>query len=104
MEIPDFKDAPNFSLQSTSTRGGGGAGGGGGSGGGLFGNGDSSKEEEKGKTKEERAEDLVTLIRDTISPDIWVENGGTASVRYFNGNIVVRAPKYVHEAIGGAWD
>lgn len=110
MEIPDFTDAPNFDLQSTSTRGsaggqGGGGGGGGGGSGGLFGsNSDSNREQDKGKTKEERAEEILTLIKETISPDIWVDNGGTATIRYFNGSIVVRAPKYVQEAIGGAWD
>jgi hypothetical protein len=105
MEIPDFTDAPNFSLQSTSTTGGQGGGGGGG-GQGLFGGGSggSEREKEPTKTKDERADELLTMIKETISPDIWVDNGGTASIRYFNGSIVVRAPKYVHEAIGGAWD
>jgi hypothetical protein len=107
VEIPDFKDAPNFSLQSTSTRGGGASGsgaGGAGGGQGLFGSGNDSKPDEVTKTKDERAEELLTLIKETISPDIWSDNGGIATIRYFNGSIVVRAPKYVHEAIGGAWD
>jgi len=113
MEVPDFTDAPNFSLDSASTRGGGGGGGGRGGGGGgggggqgLFGGNSNSqdREQDKGKTREERADEILTLIKDTISPDIWADNGGTATIRYFNGSIVVRAPKYVHEAIGGAWD
>jgi len=112
LEVPDFTDAPNFSLDSQSTRGGGGGGGrgggggGGGSGQGLFGNSSNQQnsEQDKGKTKEERAEEILTLIKETISPDIWADNGGTATIRFFNGSIIVRAPKYVHEAIGGAWD
>jgi hypothetical protein len=74
--------------------GGGGGGFGGGSGGGGL-------TQEKIRTKQERADDLVTLIRETIRPEIWKENGGTAAVRYYNGNLIVTAPRSVHEAIGG---
>lgn len=110
MEIPQFTNAPSFSLESTSTRGSGsgsgsgGGGGGDGGGEGLFGGGDTDREDEVTPTKEERAEELLTLIKELISPDIWLDNGGTATIRYFNGNIVVRAPRFVHEAIGGSWD
>ena len=47
------------------------------------------------------ADQLVTLIRETIRPTIWKENGGTAAIRYYNGNLIVTAPRSVHEAIGG---
>lgn len=106
LEIPDFDNAPNFNLESTRAASGQGGGGGGGSGQGLFGNqqGQGEEDEEITKTKEERAQDLVDLIKDLIQPDIWVDNGGTASIRYFNGNLIVRAPRSVHEAIGGTWD
>jgi hypothetical protein len=40
----------------------------------------------------------------TIQPDVWTLNGGTASVRYFNGSLVVSAPRSVHEALGGPID
>src|SRR5687767_4917922 len=109
MEIPDFTDAPDFSLQSSSNSGGSGGGGnsgGGGGGGGLFGNSDSGNEDEEdeGMTKAERAEELLELIRETIYPDIWRENGGTASIRMFRESMDVTAPRIVHEAIGGTWD
>jgi hypothetical protein len=42
------------------------------------------------------------MIRETIRPEIWRENGGTASIRYYNGHLVVTAPRSVHEALGGA--
>jgi hypothetical protein len=58
-------------------------------------------QKEKVKTKQERADDLVTLVRETIRPEIWKENGGTAAVRYYNGNLIVTAPRSVQEAIGG---
>ncbi len=123
VEIPDFNDAPDLSLMATSTggsggggggrgggRGGGGGrsgGGGGGSsggGGGTLGSSGSSTNSDKIKTKTERADDLVALIRETVYPEIWRDNGGQASIRYFNGNLIVTAPRSVHEAIGGVMD
>jgi hypothetical protein len=102
MEIPNFTDAPDFSLQSQQ----GSQGGGGGGGQGLFGGSGQGQgqEEDKGPTKAERAEELLSLIRDTIYPDVWRENGGTASIRMWRDNLVVTAPRNVHEAIGGTWD
>lgn len=135
MEVPDFDQAPNFSLDSGGgggggggrgggggggSRGGGGGRGGGGSGGssyggggggggsgGLFGGGGGGgggTGKEKTTTKLERAEALVTMIRETIRPEIWREAGGTASIRYYNGNLIVTAPRSVQEALGGAWE
>ncbi|HET6250656.1 MAG TPA: hypothetical protein VFE47_23410 [Tepidisphaeraceae bacterium] len=115
-EIPDFTDAPDFSLNSTSNNqqqnpqggggiganNGGGGGGGGNGGGGLFGN--STPTKEPVKSKEDRAKDLIDLIVAVIQPDVWQDNGGKASIRYFNGSIIVTAPRSVQEAIGGVWD
>ena len=100
VEIPNF-EGPEFSLEDSG--GNSGSSGSGSSGGNLFGDSSSSgnQENEETKTKAERAEDLVTLIRDVVRPDIWRENGGPASIRYFNGNLIVLAPRSVHEAIGG---
>jgi len=105
VEIPDFNNAPDFNLQQQGARGssGGGGGGGGSSGGGgqgLFGNSGSTKEKEPTKTKEERGKDIVDLITSTIRPDVWRDNGGTASIRYFNGSLIVSAPASVHEQLG----
>jgi hypothetical protein len=130
IEVPDFNNAPDLSLfmNQASTSGGGGTGGGmggggyggggggfggggggfgggggglGGGGGGFGGGSGGGLTQEKIRTKQERADDLVTLIRETIRPEIWKENGGTAAVRYYNGNLIVTAPRSVHEAIGG---
>jgi hypothetical protein len=78
----------------------GGSGGGGGGGG----NGDRGESDENKKTRDERAQELLDLIRETIYPDIWRENGGPASIRMYRDNLVVTAPAKVHEAIGGTWD
>jgi uncharacterized membrane protein YgcG len=125
MEVPDFDNAPSFSLEdsqgsggsggsSGGSRGGGGGGGGYGGGGGggggggnsgfTFGGNGGTEQKEKTKTKTERADELVTMIRETIRPDIWREAGGPASIRYYNGNLVVTAPRSVHEALGGPFE
>ena len=41
------------------------------------------------------------MIRETIRPDVWREAGGPASIRYYNGNLIVTAPRSVQEALGG---
>jgi general secretion pathway protein D len=110
MEVPDFTNAPDFNLQSTSTTGSGGANGasGGGSNGGstgLFnGGGSNSNNATPTKTPTERANDLMELIRSTVQPDVWQENGGKASIHFFNGNLIITAPRSVLEAIGGPFD
>ena len=115
MEIPDFTNAPSFSLDQSQNSGGGGGGAQplGQSGGNgqinvsnqLFQNANQiNQNQNKGKTKAERAQDLVDLIQAIIYPDIWKDNGGTASIRYFNGMLVVTAPRSVQEAIGGDYD
>jgi uncharacterized membrane protein YgcG len=108
MEIPNFDQAPTFNLDQTQASGGGrgGSGNSGGGGGGLFtGSGSGGeREKDKGASKTERAQELLDLIRDVIYPDIWREAGGTASIRMFRDNLVVTAPRAVHEAIGGTWD
>jgi uncharacterized membrane protein YgcG len=114
IDIPDFV-GPSFDLSQNGNNGGGGGrgGGGGGSSQGLFGgggaggggnNGGDRGETGEKKTKDERAQELLGLIRDTIYPDIWRENGGPASIRMYRDNLVVTAPAKVHEAIGGTWD
>jgi uncharacterized membrane protein YgcG len=118
VEVPDFTDAPNFDLANRGgggssggggggSRGGGGGGGGrgggggGGGGGGLFGNAMNNQQQTKVKTKEERGQEIIDLIVNTVRPDVWKDNGGTASVRYFNGSLIVSAPASVHELLGG---
>jgi hypothetical protein len=98
VEVPNFA-GPTFNLQqSTSVSGGGG--GGGGSGGTLFQGGETTQGQEI-TTKQQRADGLVQLITETVRPEVWRENGGTASVRYFNGHLIVTAPRSVHEQLGG---
>jgi hypothetical protein len=103
LDVPDFTDAPNLTLQPSSGGGGGGGSTNSATSQGPFGQG-STAAKETVKPKEQRADDLVQLIVATIQPEVWTANGGTASVRYFNGSLVVSAPRSVHEALGGPVD
>ncbi len=115
MDIPDFTDAPDLSLNTTSNNqnqnplgnGGIGAGGGGGAGGGAAASpfeGAGKGDNNKGMTKEERANALIDLIKNVIQPEIWADNGGKAAIRMWNGNLIITAPRSVQEAIGGSFD
>jgi len=98
MDVPDFV-GPDFNISQANTGGRGGGGGGG-----SLISGNSSSDNDKQTTKLERAQQLIDVITDTIQPDIWYTNGGTAAIRYFNGNLIVTAPRSVHEALGGNVD
>lgn len=106
MDIPNFK-GPDFDLnQALSNTNSGGSGGDAGGGGGDQGNqlfpDENDDDKEKVLTKEEKAEQICDMIRNTIEPDIWRENGGEyGSVRYYRGMLVVKAPDFVHQQIGG---
>ena len=99
MEVPEFSDPPSFNLQSVNQQSQ--QGGGGGSQG-IFGTGSDRQEQNRAgsTTREERGQQLVDLITETVRPDIWAANGGTATIRYFRGNLIVTAPRSVHEALG----
>jgi hypothetical protein len=111
VDIPDFT-GPSLALtdniggkkgRDSTSRSGGGSSSGGSS---LFGGGDnnSNKDEEKSKTKTERAQSLIDLITSTIRPEIWDVNGGKATIKFFNGHLIITAPRSVQEAIGGPID
>lgn len=114
---PDFALA-NESNAGTGQRGYGGGGGGrggrsgqvrggvggGGGGGSIFGTGGGGGSSGQAQDKGAKAEELVNLIVETVSPNVWTQNGGKASIRFFNGNLIVTAPRSVHEQIGGPID
>ncbi|MFH0983137.1 MAG: hypothetical protein V2A79_16580 [Planctomycetota bacterium] len=97
--IPDFMDAPQVNLQQSG--GGGGPGGGsatqnpfqGGSGGGG---------DEDNRSRKERVEELIEVVKETVEPESWRDAGGEGTIRAFNDNVlVVRANLEVHEKLGG---
>jgi hypothetical protein len=119
---PQFSNAPKLDLDSALNQGnqgggGGRGGGGGGGGGGGFGGGggggsggaggggsifgDPGEEEERA-TEEERAQEIIDLIVETVEPDAWDIHGGEfATIRYYQGTLIIRAPDYIHRQIGG---
>jgi hypothetical protein len=74
----------------------GGGGGGGGGGGSLFGNGGDSGPRE---TAEEAARRLIQLIKSVVEPEAW--EADWAFIDFYKDSLVVRAPDYVHRALGG---
>src|SRR5665213_3420000 len=99
MDVPDFTDAPDFSLNSTSNnqnqnpQGGGGIGstqvtqandlfGGSGTQGG--------QREKPGPTKQEMVDQITKLISETVAPESWREAGGTTgALRELQGQLIV---------------
>lgn len=94
VEVPDFKDAPNFNLQSVLQAGQGG-------GQSPFQDGANEQEEEQ-LTREEKIQEIVDIITKLVEPEQWVDNGGDgATLTPFRGDLIVDAPDYVHRGIQG---
>jgi hypothetical protein len=126
-EAPMFDNAPEFNLNQSISQGGGGGGGAGGGmggggggmggggmggggggfggggggagggGGGIFG---SPGEPPARRSLDERTQSLIQLITGMVEPDVWLDDS-VASIRVFDGNLIIRAPDYVHRQIGG---
>ncbi len=55
-------------------------------------------------TNEVLVDHMLELLRFTVEPDQWRDNGGRGgSLRMFDGHLVVNGPGYIHRQIGG-WD
>jgi hypothetical protein len=96
MEVPDFI-GPDFSINQSSSVGGGGGGQS------LF-SGSTDENQNTGMTRMDRANALIETIQSIVQPEIWNTNGGPAAIRFWNGSLIVTAPRSVHEALGGAFD
>jgi len=89
--IQDFDEAPDLGLGEIIEGGGGGGT-----------QSDFEVEEPEGPTRDERAMAIVEILVSNIEPDQWVDNGGdAASVRFYQGHLIVRAPDYIHRKIMG---
>ena len=102
INVPDFNDAPQFSLDASQNQSGGGGGGGGGGAGGaggggatvtnqLFANGGQlNQQQQQGPTREELVESINKLIEDTVATDSWKDNGGSVgALRELQGQLIV---------------
>jgi hypothetical protein len=109
MVTPNFTLNDVNSVASSLSSGGGGTQVGGSSGASQISNNNNtgsvfsstSSNTSTGQTKQAQADALVKLIMDTVRPEVWRENGGNSTIRYFNGELIVTAPISVQEAIGG---
>jgi hypothetical protein len=52
------------------------------------------------RAPEEKAEELIELIKSLVEPDVWLDDS-VASIRYYDGSIIVRAPDYVQRQVAG---
>ena len=123
-----FDNAPDFNLSAALSQGnqqGGQGGGGGGGGGGGFGGGgggfggggggggsggsgggggiigDPGEDPER-KSEDEKSEQLMDIIKEQCEPEMWSDNGGdAATMRYYQGVLIIRAPDFIHRQIDG---
>jgi hypothetical protein len=92
-EIPDYNDAPEFDLQSVLQAGQGG--------GGQSPFSGQTQDRERAN-KRELGEEVISMITTLVEPDEWAANGGDgASVTYYQENLIVRAPDYIHRQLNG---
>jgi type II secretory pathway component GspD/PulD (secretin)/tetratricopeptide (TPR) repeat protein len=103
VNIPDFTNAPQFSLDASQNQGGGGGGGSGqlgqgGSGGGLnvtnslFAGGGQqlNQQRNQGPTRQDLVDAITKLIEDTVATDTWKDNGGSVgALRELEGQLIV---------------
>ena len=57
--------------------------------------------DDKLKGADEATRELVDLIIDHVYPDSWKVHGGSGTISYLRGRLVVRNTPEVHEALGG---
>lgn len=100
MDRPDYDDVPDIDLQQSLQQSQGG--GGGSSGQSPFDDDQNDDENEDRRTVEERANDIIDIIVGLVETEQWVDNGGeTATIRLWNGTLIVNAPDFVHRQING---
>ena len=98
LSVPDFNDAPQFSLDAAQNSSGGGGGGGVGQGGGgtaqvtntLFSGNGTTTTTTAGPTREELVDSITKLIEETVGSDTWKDNGGSVgALRELQGQLIV---------------
>jgi len=93
-EIPSFTDAPTLDLDSVLGQAEGGGGGGS-----IF---EDEEAEGERETEQQRLERITDIITTTVESEQWQINGGDgASLREYNGTLLINAPDYIHRQIDG---
>jgi hypothetical protein len=92
--IPRYTEVPQIDLQSVLQQGQGG-------GQSPFRDTNNQREDEQ-RTREQRTQDIIDLLITLVEPTQWIDNGGDgASIRAWNGQLIVRGPDYIHRQING---
>lgn len=96
--IPDFDNAPQLDLDQVLNQG---QQGGGGGGGGIF------EDEGNGAgqtlTTDQLAQQIIDIIITSVEPEQWQDNGGSgATIRFYDGHLLIRAPSYIHRQLDGS--
>ena len=55
-----------------------------------------------GQDSKKTGDELVELIKAVVYPTYWTDN--KASIKFYNGNLIITGPRRMHEAIGGPID
>jgi hypothetical protein len=97
-EVPDFTEAPTFDLNSVLQ---GNQGGGGGQSP-FQQTGQGQNQRDDRPTRQDLADDLIAMITQIVETEQWEDNGGDgATIRYYQGHLLVNGPDYVHRGING---
>jgi hypothetical protein len=96
-EIPRFDQAPEFDLQAVLQNTGRQGGGSSQSPFRIQGNQQVAR-----RTAEEKTNEVIDIITSLVEQDQWVDNGGeAATIRAFQGNLLINAPDYIHRQVNG---
>lgn len=98
----NYTNAPNLNLSNVQGQSAGGGGGGGASQTQIFNNTNNNQNNQL-SNQTQRANSIINLITSTVHPTFWVVNGGTATIGFYNGNLVVHAPRSVQRLIGSQY-
>ncbi len=103
LTIPNFANVPDLDIDSVLNQGNnqGGGGGGGGNQGSIFEE-DENDDGPFGNLDEEEALKIIEIIETFVEPEQWQATGGDGgTIRYWKGNLLVRAPDYIHRQLNG---
>lgn len=96
LEMPDYDRVPSIDLQSAlqTSQGGNNP---------FRDDQDNSdlRRTERAKRKVERGEEIIDLITELVETTQWERNGGSARIRYYQGQVIVTAPDYIHRSLAG---
>lgn len=96
--IPDYSQVPELDVDSV-LQGNQGGGGGGGSGS-IIRDQQNQQPGQNQQSDQEAAQRIIDIIIENVEPEQWQDNGGDgASVRFYNGTLLIRAPDYIHRQL-----